>query len=62
MSVIEVTVVLKDSERTYRQKFLHYDELLLSVASDAILQCIKEAQENFQGIPDDVIIKTSMTV
>jgi len=61
MSVIEITIVLKDSERTYRQKFLHYNDLLLSHQSEVILDCIKHAQENFQGVPEDVIIKTSMT-
>lgn len=58
----ELTVVLKDAERTYRQKFVIYQPFLMDCYDPIILQCIKEAKENFQGEPEDVQIKTHMEV
>ncbi len=53
----ELTVILKDSDRTYRQKFLVYD--LYSVVDDdpIILRCIEEAKKNFDGEPENIQIK-----
>ena len=59
---IELTVILKDSERTYRHKFLIYDELCLKEDDPTILECIKEAQKHFNAEPDDVIVRTSMVI
>jgi hypothetical protein len=60
--VFELTVVMKDSERTYRQKFLCYDPITLSTDNVFILECIDEAKKNFQGQPEDVSIKISMEI
>lgn len=62
MNPVEITVVLKDGDRTYRHKFLIYDEVLLSPECAIIRDCIAEACKNFTGQPDDVIIKASMTL
>ncbi len=58
MSVI--TVILKDSERTYRQKFLCYEAPTLS-QDDAILRgYVKEAQSQAAFDPEDVTIRIQM--
>lgn len=59
---VELTVVLKDSERTYRHKFLIYEDILLDPQASVILDCIKEARESFKAEPEDIVIKTSMVI
>lgn len=60
--VVEVTVILKDSERTFRQKSLCYERIRLDPRDATIQRLIQEAMENFQGEPDDISIKCSMEV
>ena len=56
----ELTVILKDEHRTYRQKFLVYQLYCIEVEDEYILQCIEEAKKNFDGEPDTVQIKIHM--
>lgn len=58
----ELTVVLKDSDRTYRQKFLIYEEYTTNENDPIILKCIEEAKENFQGHPEDIQIKITLEI
>lgn len=58
----ELTVVLKDTERTYRQKFLVYENISLSSQDPVISNCIDEALKNFEGEPEDVQVKILMVV
>ena len=58
----ELTVILKDSERTYRQKFLMYNPFSMTYDDPEILNCSQQAKENFQGDPEDIIIKVSMEI
>ncbi len=60
--MIELTVILKDSERTYRQKFLVYERVDLWHDSEMIKSYIKEAENGFKAQADDVTIKISMNV
>lgn len=58
-----LVVILKDDERTYRKKFLCYDEEITVSENDKyIKQCIQEALEDFQGEPDDITIQITMTL
>lgn len=57
---IEVTVTLKDDERTLKQKFLCYDEIRLNPDSPNIAAFVKETMANFQGIPDKVLLKFTL--
>lgn len=58
---IELIVKLKDSERTYRQKFLHYEQLSVGPQNDPIIIAdIEEARKNFLGEPEDIEIQISM--
>jgi hypothetical protein len=58
----ELTVILKDSERTYRQKFLIYDAYCPAYDDPIIIQCIQKAKKNFDGEPDDINIKIHLEI
>jgi len=58
----ELTVVLKDSARTYRQKFLIYEAYTMSENDPVILACISEAQKNFEGEPESIQVKSHMEI
>lgn len=58
----ELTVILKDSERTYRQKFLIYATYCVSEDEPEIIKCIEEAKQNFQGDPEEITIKISLEI
>ena len=60
--VSELTVILKDEARTYRQKFLMYDEYMLNENDPAIIHCIHEAKKSFEGDPDKVQIRCHLEV
>lgn len=61
-NAVEVTVVMKDDEKTNRHKFLQYDMFMMSDSDPYIIECINEARKSFNGEPEDIVIKTSMTV
>jgi hypothetical protein len=58
----EVTVILKDSEKTYRQKFLCYEAATLSPNDPVLVSYIEEAKATASFEPDDIRIKISMEV
>ena len=58
----ELTVILKDESRTYRQKFLSYEIYEAIESSPYIIHCIEEAKKNFEGEPDSITIKISIEV
>ena len=58
----EITVILKDSERSYRQKFLIYDPYCVSIDDPIIRNCIEEAKKNFDGEPEDINIKIHLEI
>lgn len=59
---IEVTIVVKDSEKTLRKKFLEYNAFTMH-AQDLILKgYIAETVTEFMDEPDDVIVQTKMVL
>jgi hypothetical protein len=58
----ELTVILKDSERSYRQKFLIYENLTPSDDDPVIMRCIEEAKNNFDGEPETIQIKIHLEI
>jgi hypothetical protein len=58
----ELTVILKSDDRTYRQKFLVYEDYIVSHDDALILACITEAKKNFGGHPDSIQIKIHMEI
>lgn len=59
---VEVTIILKDSEKTMRHKFLEYQEIIMSPDCTLIQNMIEESKKSFIGEPEDVIVRTSMTI
>lgn len=58
----ELTVILKDSDRTYRQKFLVYETYSVIEDDPVILRCIEEAKKNFDGEPEEINIKIHLEI
>jgi hypothetical protein len=58
----ELTVILKDSDRTYRQKFLIYEAYSTSSNDPLIQTCIEEAKKNFEGEPETIQIKIHLEI
>jgi len=58
----ELTVILKDSDRTYRQKFLIYEEYSVLETDSIIQRCIQEAKKSFEGEPEEITIKISIEI
>lgn len=59
---IEVTITLKDSEKTLRSKSLVYNEFTMSSQDPEIARLIHEALKSFTGEPTDVQVSTRMTL
>lgn len=58
----ELTVILKDSDRTYRQKFLIYEAFAVNDQDPVVLMCIENAKKNFEGEPESIQVKISMEI
>jgi len=58
----ELTVILKDSDRTYKQKFLIYEDYIVSPNDPQILHSIEEAKKNFEGEPENIQIKIHLEI
>ncbi len=59
---VEVTIILKDSEKTLKSKHLVYQEIMMSSEDPEIQRLIDEARKSFTGEPSDIQVKTSMTL
>lgn len=58
----ELTVCVKDEEKTLRKKFLLYEEYTVSEYDAVIKKCIDETLENFDGEPIDIIVTIKIEV
>jgi len=58
----ELTVILKDSSRTYRQKFLAYENYSVHESDAYIISCIEDAKRNFDGEPENVQVKIHLEI
>lgn len=58
--VKEITVILKGEDKTYKEKFLIYDEIVLTQNDKVIQNCIDQAKSNFKGPHEEVSLKISM--
>ena len=57
-----LTVILKGEDKTYREKFLIYDTVVLDEESTIIKDCIVTAKKNFRDPIEEVQVKASMVV
>jgi len=55
--VKEITIVLKGEDKTYKQKFLSYEPVKVSSDDPEIDRCIKEAEKNFVGDPEEIQVR-----
>ena len=58
----ELTVILKDSDRTYRQKFLIYEKYSVDQDDPMIHSCIEEAMKSFEGEPENIQLKIHLEI
>lgn len=60
--MFELTVILKDSERTYKHKFPLYEVVTVSQDDPHIRACIKEAKDIFVSEPESITVKIHLEV
>ena len=60
--VSELTVTIKDEEKTLRTKYLLYDDYMVSDTDPIIKDCIDKTLENFDGEPSDIIVSIKMEI
>lgn len=60
--VSELTVTIKDEEKTLRKKFLIYETYQTHDDDPTIQGCIKETLENFDGEPTDIFVNIKMEI
>jgi hypothetical protein len=61
-SVSEITVIIKDEEKTLKKKFLIYDPYQVSQEDPTIKNCIEETLKNFAGEPAKITVKIHFIV
>lgn len=57
---IELTVTVKDSDRTLKKEFLVYEPITFVDTDPMISRIVKESLEEFKGEPDDIKIRAVM--
>lgn len=55
----EVTITLKDQERTYKEKFIMYDTVTFTEDCPNLKACVEKAKEGFKGNPDEILVKAT---
>jgi hypothetical protein len=58
----ELTVILKDAARTYKQTFLVYEDYTVSPSDPRIVKCIEEAKKNFLGEPERIMVRIDLEI
>ena len=58
----ELTVILKDSARTYKQDFLIYEDYTVSDSDPLIRRCVAEAKQDFKGEPEKIQVKILLEI
>jgi len=60
--VSELSVTIKDEEKSLTKKFLEYDNYMVDENDPIIQNDIEETLENFDGEPIDIIVKIKMEI
>lgn len=60
--VSELTVVIKDEEKSLRTKYLIYETYTTDENDPIIKDCIEKTLENFDGDPSDVTVNIKMEI
>ncbi len=62
MTFSELTVCIKDAEKTLRTKYAIYDEYTVRDDDVIIKDCIERTLENFDGEPDDITVNIKLEI
>ncbi len=62
MDCSELTVIIKDEEKTLRKTFLMYDAYKVSYEDPNIKACIEETLNNFDGEPSHITVKIQLEI
>lgn len=58
---VEIVITVRDDERTNRTRHLVYEPVTFGILTDPIIKdLVDKAIEEFEGEPEDVIIKGTM--
>lgn len=60
--VAEITVILKDEEKTLRTKHLIYDSFSVDISDPVINDCIQKTINEFTGKPDSIKLKINLEI
>lgn len=60
--VSEVTVSIKDEEKTLKKKFLIYDQFIVSENDTTIKSCIEETLKNFSTEPSNIKVRINLLI
>jgi len=58
----ELTVTIKSSEASYKQKFLLHDQYTISANDPTVALCIKETLANSKIEPEDITVRIVLVV
>ena len=62
MNPKELTVILKKEDKTYKEKFLIYEDFTVSPDDQTVKSCIQQAENTFKDVPEEVKIKVSAII
>lgn len=62
MSATELTVTVKDSEKTLRSKFLLYETYSLDENDDIVKDCVARTLKDFNSEPEKISVKASLYI
>lgn len=58
----EIIVILKEGDRTYRQKFVSYNDFNVNERDPEIMKCVLEAKRNFDKEPEEIVVKITLEI
>lgn len=59
---IELSITIKDDERTLKREFLVYEPVTFVVDDPTIVSCLNETLEEFKGEPEDIKVRAMMVL
>lgn len=60
--VSEITVSIKDEEKTLKKKFLIYEPFMVSENDTTIKSCIEDTVKDFNSDPDKIKVRINMLI
>ncbi len=58
----EITVIIKDEEKTLRSKYLIYETYTAEEDDPIIKDCIEKTLANFDGDPSDIRVQITLEI